>query len=714
MKRQIKAFLISKKIIKVDVFPLTNLEDATFYLYINNEKKSLLKIKEHVKTHHEHYFLLELEEEIVLGKLYQIYSSSLDLINLNLSFLASLEEFDTLYAYDGHDLGATYTPLKTTFVLWAPLSSKVTLKYFYRRKWHFVQMKREEKGIYRVIVKGNLDGAKYLYQVTNNGVEVEVSDPYAKLSLLNNEASVVCNFKRVDFKLNDQYLPPFNKYVEAIIYEGHVRDLTISKDTNIEHKGTFKGLSEKGRQTKDGYPAGFDYIKSLGITHLQLLPIFDYQTVDEKEPLKSYNWGYDPAQYFVLEGSYGSRPKDPYSRLRDFKRLVAAFHKEGIRIIMDTVFNHVYEWKTSVFEKVVPNYYFRFEKDGRRANRSGCGNDLATERKMVRKLIVDASLYYVKELGVDGFRHDLMGLIDLETIMIIRDEVLKIKKDFLFLGEGWQMADEVNSPFLYASLSNAFKMPEIAFFNDWYRDILKGPTHNSDMTKAGYLTNEEGLERAFSYAFLGSSHERYLTRRFLNPNQSINYVECHDNETLFDKINATNEDESINERLERQKLFNAVVGFSFGVPFFHMGQEIGLSKNDHQNSYMAGDHINMMDYDLLDERMANYQHFKDVLKVRKKFSFFKEDDPKKILKLVNFKYLKDGAIKITYNLQNYETPFLDFIMFINPSSETIYYDLDDYYQLLFSNSGEVYQNETYVKHGMIKPRTLVILVLNKK
>lgn len=713
MKRQVKAFLINAYEIKVDVFPLTNLDDVQFYLYVDQNKLGLLPINVHQKSQHEHYFILSLKEEIVLGHLYQIYCSYLDFINLDVSALAQEKNFDDLYAYDGDDLGSIYYPLKTTFALWAPLASSVTLKYYYRRKWHKEIMKRTDRGVYRLEIKGNLDGVSYLYEVVNNGQVVSVSDPYAKLSLLNNKASVVCNFKKVDISFNDKYLPPFKKYTEAIIYEAHVRDLTIHSDTNIVHKGTFKGLGEKGRTNKNLHPVGFDYIKQLGITHLQLLPIFDYQTVDEEDPLSSYNWGYDPSQYFVLEGSYGSNPKDPYSRLRDLKKLVAAFHKEGIRIIMDTVFNHVYEYKTSVFEKIVPNYYFRYEVDGRRANRSACGNDLASERKMVRKLIVDASVYYVKQFGIDGFRYDLMGLIDLETIRLVEKEILKIKKDFFFLGEGWQMADEINSSFLYASLTNALTMPKTAFFNDWYRDILKGPTHNGKMTKRGYLTDDFSDVRAFSYLFSGSSYEKFLTRRFLSPNQSINYVECHDNETLFDKINATHHEESLEAKLERVKMINAVVGFSFGVPFFHMGQEIGLSKNDHQNSYMAGDHINMMDYHLLDERLSLLKHFIDVVKIRKKLTFFHEDDPKQIFKMMTFKRLDHNAVKITYDLSSYETPYKDFLMFINPSNETIYYTLDDYYQLLFSNSGDVLASETYVKHGMIKPSTLVILVLKK-
>ena len=711
MKRLVKAHLITPTIIKVDVFPLTNLDNASFDLFTNNLKDYSLTIKEHIKNSHEHYFILQLNENIILGNDYRLVSGELGVLNLDISLLAQADDFDQYYAYDGQDLGSTYSSTSTTFALWAPLASKVVLKYYFKKKWCLVNMVRHERGVYRASVKGNLDGVSYLYEVTNNGEVIEVSDPYAKLSLTNNKASVVLNPKGIKIDFNDKYLPSFTKYTEAVIYEAHVRDMTIDEHSDIVHKGTFLGLIEKGRKTKGGNPAGFDYLKALGISHLQLLPIFDYATVDEDNISEYYNWGYDPAQYFVPEGSYASQPDDPYSRLIDLRKMVAGFHKEGIRIVMDVVFNHVYEYQTSVFERVVPNYFFRYEKSGTLSNRSFCGNDIATERAMARKLIVDACLYYVKEFGVDGFRFDLMGLIDLETIKIIQKEVLALKPDFIFYGEGWQMGDESNPHFELASLSHTFDLDGVGFFNDWYRDIVRGKTTEHDQTPRGYLLNSHSHREAFKYAYKGSSFEQFITRRFIDPHQAINYVECHDNGTLFDKLETALPEESLTLRLERLKMVNAVILASYGVPFIHMGQELGLSKKSHQNTYRSGDDLNKMDYKLLDERFALFSYHADAIKLRRSLFFLHECDLDKIEQSVTFDDLENNAVKISYNLSAYSSEFKDFIIFVNPSSETLYYDLDEYYQILFASGGNVLSSQTFVKHVMIRARSFLILIL---
>jgi pullulanase len=470
-------------------------------------------------------------------------------------------------------------------------------------------------------------------------------------------------------------------------------------------------MIEKNRVTKGGNPAGFDYLKSLGITHLQLLPFYDFASVDEENWQQGYNWGYDPAQYFVPEGSYASDVHDPYSRLIDLKKMVAAFHKEGIRIVMDVVFNHVYEHQTSVFEKVVPNYYFRREYDGKIAQRSFCGNDLATERSMVRKLIVDACTYYAREFGVDGFRYDIMGLIDVETIKIIRNRLWQFKPDFMFYGEGWQMGDEQTQRINMASFTNAFDLEGVGFFNDWYRDIVRGTTFDHDMLPRGYLLNEVKHRANFEFLFLGSAIDRLLKRRFINPTQSINFVECHDNGTIYDKLEVALPAETHEQRLERVKLFNAVVMTSFGVPFIHMGQEIGLSKKGHQNTYKAGDAYNKMDYALLDERYDLVNFMRDLVKIRKAMPWLREAENEEIQRMVSFEELSDNAIMVKYDLREQNSEYKESCLFINPSLKTVYYNFDDYHQLLLTGSGDVYRSQTFVKHLMIKPITLLILLL---
>lgn len=711
MKHVAKASLLTPAIIKVDVFPLTNLDHIVFVLLVDQQASDFVTYREQIKNINEHYFLLHLSAPLALGHDYQLVSEQLGVLSVDVSPVAQFDDFDEQYAYDGDDLGSIYTTLATSFAVWAPLASKVRLKYRLKKNWVVVDMKRTDRGVYRASVKGNLDGVAYLYEVTNNGVANEVSDPYAKLSLQNNRASVVANPKYYQMKMNDEYLPKFSKYTEAVIYEAHVRDMTIDENSDIVAKGTYLGLIEKGRKTKGGNPAGFDYIKALGITHLQLLPIYDFATVNEENPLSSYNWGYDPAQYFVPEGSYASKLNDPYSRIIDLKKMVSAFHKAGIRIVMDTVFNHVYEHRTSVFERIVPNYFFRYENNGSLANRSYCGNDVASERAMARKLIVDASVYYVKEFGVDGFRFDIMGLIDLDTMKEVQAKVMPIKPDFMIYGEGWQMGDESTQNFKMASFSNSFEMPGLGFFNDWYRDIVRGKSGEHDQTPRGYLLNSEDHREGFKYCFLGSSFEQYITRRFIDPTQSINFVECHDNGTIYDKLEVALPKEGHEAQLERLKMINAVVLTSFGVPFLHMGQELGLSKKNHQNTYKAGDALNKMDYALVDERFDLVRYTSDLIRLRKQLTFMQETDLEKIEQTVTFQNLDKNAVLVSYDLKPYNSEFKDFLVFINPSPDTIYYDLDEYYQILFASGGNVLAGKTFVKHVMIKGRALLILIL---
>ncbi|MBQ4256009.1 MAG: type I pullulanase, partial [Bacilli bacterium] len=385
-----------------------------------------------------------LEEELALGHSYYLAIAGLGIVPLDVTEATTFPDFDRKYYYDG-ELGAIYSKKCTTFRIWAPLASRVTLLYRDEKESDYSSsnMKRLPSGVYETTVSGDLSLCRYIYEIVNNESLIRSSDPYAKASTMNGEESVVVNFDKLQIDFHRSALPVLNCPTESIIYECHVRDMTIAPNTDIEHKGTFKGLCEKGRKTQKGNPAGFDYIKSLGITHIQLLPIYDFKSVDETNPNKNYNWGYDPQQYFVPEGSYASKREDPLSRIIDLKEMVAAYHEAGIRVVMDVVYNHVYEYQSSVFEKVVPNYYFRKRGNGSMANTSGCGDDVASERPMVRKMIVDACDFWIKEYGIDGFRFDLMGIIDIDTLLTIEKHAKLIDPTFLLYGEGWNMGGEV-------------------------------------------------------------------------------------------------------------------------------------------------------------------------------------------------------------------------------------------------------------------------------
>ena len=629
-----------------------------------------------------------------LGHSYFLVMPQYGAVPVEVEEATGFPDFDTKYFYGGNDLGANYTKKKTTFVLWAPLASIVVLAYRLKPKdpWSTARMDREARGVYRAVVEGDLAGAEYHYFITNSEVMRRVTDPYAKGSTVNGEESVVVDFAALKTNFKRENLPIINAPTDAIIYEAHVRDMTIDPSTDIVHKGRFLGMIEKGRTTEKGHPAGFDYLKKLGFTHLQLLPIYDYKTVDERDPSTKYNWGYDPAQYFVPEGSYASDLEDPLSRIRDCKKMVAAFHEAGIRIVMDVVFNHVFEYEKSVFEKVVPNFYFRHKANGKMASTSGCGNDLATERPMVRKMVVDACRHWIEEYGIDGFRFDLMGIMDVMTLNEIATMAKSHDKSFLLYGEGWNMGGEVNVPL--GHMGNANLLPGFAFFNDFYRETTKS-----------YFCEDIGAKQAFKNAFLGSCLDYQVPPRFANAAQSINYVECHDNGTFYDVLSQRRKDLSEKDKLSLVAAVNVTVLSSFGIPFLHMGQEIGQSKWGEDNTYNKGDGYNKFSYRLLDERYEMVNALRAAIKMRRTYAFTHSFDPRVIDNSVDIQEI-NNAVHLRFPDPNFIAPYKSLELVMNPTFETLELPKGAKYKILACSCRLPEEKET----KSIPPRSVVALV----
>nr|MCR5505463.1 type I pullulanase [Bacilli bacterium] len=469
------------------------------------------------------------------------------------------------------DLGANYYKDHTDFVLWAPVSEEVILN-IETKKGNFKQipLKKGEDNSFRISVKGNLLNKKYYYTVKNNGELVNTNDPWGKGTSFNSEYSAVVDIKAVDKLKNVPLKTKMNSYLDSIIYELHIRDFTEDKHSDIEDKRHYLGVVEKGRTTWGGHPAGLDYLKFLGITHVQILPVLDFLGADDANYMRGYNWGYNPISFFALEGSFSKAPEIPQSRLLEFKKMVNELHRNDIRVIIDVVYNHVYEYKNTSWQKLVPNYFFRFLPNGKISESSGCGNDFASEKPMGRKMIVDSLKYLVKTFDVDGFRFDLMGIIDVDTINEAFDECKKIKEDVMFYGEGWNMPTALAEN-KRASANNANQMPNIGFFNDTFREVIKGATF--DLHHKGFAAGATDNLPAVKYVMKGSTVDNPYPKRFEKPHQSINYIECHDNGTIFDKYVVCNHNEPESLILERIKFANVMTMFSIGVPFFHMGQE---------------------------------------------------------------------------------------------------------------------------------------------
>jgi pullulanase len=689
--------------------PLNKEAGHPFLLITDGIKIETLRVEKTTPLSGGWAYDLKSYNDIILGHQYDLVIEGFGRYPLDVGEAINFPDFDREFYYEGSDLGARHTKEATTFKLWAPLASRVMLEIKTTGTITHHLMKRVSHGVYELTLPGDLSGAVYSYLVTNNGPTVSVTDPYSFGTTPNGEQSVVIDFEEANIPLNEGKLPKFARYTDAIIYETSVRDLTMDPLLPFTHKGRFLSFVESGVKTNQSHPAGFDHLLALGVTHVQLLPIYDFQTVDERDPGRFYNWGYDPMHYFVPEGSFASDLDDPYSRIRDLKKLVAACHDKGLRVVMDVVYNHVYHAHLSVFEKTMPGYYFRRRKDGRLSNGSFCGNDVATERPMVRKLLVEASLHWVKTYGIDGFRFDLMSNIDQTTIRQIQDEVRRLKPDFMLYGEGWNMPTELPEN-LRSSMLNSGRLPEFAFFNDAFRDTVKGPTMDDRLKERGYLLGASSFRLGFKYAFAGSCLDLVFPARFSSAKQSINYVECHDNGTLFDKMLVSNAQESITVRLKRLRLINAVTMLSFGIPFFHMGQEVGLTKGGDLNSFKSGDKVNRFDYRILDERHDLAAHFADVAKVRKMFPFLRTERPEQIEKLIQFEDLGESGLIVHYVDKKAIAPYKQFLIMINPSLEDLYYEHDDYMTLAFSDKGYVYPRGVQMKQIMIEALSLLVFV----
>ena len=369
------------------------------------------------------------------------------------------------------------TKLLTCFKIWAPTATQVQLILYEDDVTHFRRMERQSKGIWELTIHQDLEGCRYRYEIVNNLVRQETIDPYAIASTVNAEYSVVVDpLKCVQIK--QDLRPQLAQSTDAIIYELSIRDFTMDSSSKVEHRGKFLGLTERVKDESTGNAYGLAYLKELGVTHIQMLPIFDFSGIDENIPEASYNWGYNPVQYNVPEGSYALNPQDPYSRINELRMMINALHEEGLGVIMDVVYNHVYERRTFPFDAMVPTYFYRYDYQGMPSDGTGCGNDLATERSMVRKYILDSVKFWIQEYGIDGFRFDLMGIIDVDTMNEIRQLCDELHPNIILYGEGWDM----NTPLPQAQKAaqfNAFKLPKIGHFNDKFRDTIKGHTFNA-------------------------------------------------------------------------------------------------------------------------------------------------------------------------------------------------------------------------------------------
>lgn len=676
---------------KIEVVLLRKYYDGNiprFYLrdLITNDIKEIMISNKLVEEQYVRYYFDDVE--IDFCHLYQIVDAYGLAETLQYTKLIYDHDFLKENYYHGDDLGNYYHQEYTTFKVWAPTALQMKVSITKDGRTYVHDMKRLKQGIFYVQVKGDFDNCHYVYLVRHHDSFCLAVDPYAYSSSSNSLSSIIIDLNKVDINLNRDCLRPLEKKTDAIIYEASVRDFTMYENCLSKHKGKFAGICEDGLKTKHGNSAGLDYLVELGITHIQLMPIYDFATVDENNPELLYNWGYDPAQYNVPEGSFCSDPNDGYSRVVECKKMIAKLHEKGIRVVMDVVYNHMYDVNASAFERLVPGYYFRKNADGTLSNGSWCGDDLDTCEYMVRKYILDMSKRWQLFYGVDGFRFDLMGIIDITTINQVNELCSNFDKSFMIYGEGWNMPTNLPDE-KKAMQDNHAKMLNISFFNDEYREVIKGGSGDFVLVNKGFITgNLYETERA----------KNIITglNRYSQPDQSINYVECHDNATVFDKLYISNVEEGLDGILNRQKNLTIMTLLSQGIPFIHAGQEFYRTKGGIHNSYNAPDNINCLNWDFRDIYKEDINDIKKIIRLRKDNECFryalKEDIEKNILvENIDYKMLK-------YTLKQEHGEYKEFVIYINPSSFAFDY-LEKKYHHIY---GDIIDNQ-------IGPKTIVIL-----
>ncbi len=561
---------------------------------------------------------------------------------LNVDWATQFDDFDTRFTYTGDDLGNTYTPEETVFKVWAPLATKVKVDVQKNGIETTYTMAKGEKGVWSCRVAGDLEGYAYVYLLQISGEWREATDPYAYTSTANSKESVIIDLAKLEQDLGREMLPALDKTNDAIIYEVHVRDFSVSEASGITQKGKFLGVVEPGTTTPTGASTGYDYLAELGVTHVQFLPVYDFGSVDENNPFAYYNWGYDPMQYNVPEGSYATDVKDPYKRVQELQQMNKKLHERGLRSIMDVVYNHMFAMEVTAFQKIVPNYYFRFDEARNRSNGSYCSNDLDSTREMCRRYIIASCMRWMRIYGFDGFRFDLMGILDQDTMNALRKEMDTLDKTSMLYGEGWHMPTTLDAS-LQATMSQAHKMPRIGHFNDAFRENIK-----EVLTSEG-LSHQEKTRKLMSAMQGNTTDVAGETTLFNDVCQSLNYVECHDNATFEDYMRYEKQLEGDAKRYQNSRMAMTLVLTAQGIPFVHAGQEFRRTKQGVENSYKSPDTINQLDWTRRDTYQSFVTFTKGLIALRKAYPHFKLETPEQIKASINFEMADNGVLiqKIT-------------------------------------------------------------------
>ena len=548
--------------------------------------------------------------------------------------------------YEGNDLGVTYSKEKTILKLWSPMAQAVKLKIYKTSSGNDLveehDGKKQDQGVWIIELSGDYKDKYYTFQVQfNSKWNNENPDPYAKAVGVNGVRGMIVDLEETnpDDWAEDKS-PAFMNPTDAIIYELHVRDLSSHKSSGIKHKGKFLAFTEEGTKNPAGLSTGIDHIQELGVTHIHLLPSFDFRSVDESQLEKNeFNWGYDPLNYNTPEGSYSTNPEDGKVRIKEFKQMVQSLHKKGLRVIMDVVYNHTGKTHDSNLDQLVPGYYYRQWEDGKYSDAAACGNELASDREMVRKFMVESVKYWAQEYHVDGFRFDLMAIHDIETMNTIAAELKKIDSSILLYGEGWTAADSPLPEEKRALKVHAYQLKDVAVFSDDIRDGIKGNVFDEKST--GFVNGSTKMKETIKIGVVASGNHPqvdytkgyYAKKAYTStPSSIINYVSCHDNHTLYDKLKISQPKASEADLIKMHKLANTIVFTSQGTAFINAGVELKRTKGGEHNSYNLPDSINQINWNWKTDNIELFKYYQNLIHLRKSHPAFR---------MLNFITLRD-------------------------------------------------------------------------
>ena len=634
-----------------------------------------------------------------------------------------------------------YSPSCTAFSLWSPNADSVQLSLYESAessaplctRW----LKRQKDGSWQASVKGDLRGKFYAFRVWDPLLQYEQEESpgiFATAVGVNGRRGAIIDMRSTDPEgWSSDCRPAMDRVADAVVYELHHRDYSIHPSSGVEHKGKFLALTEHGTLSPEGLATGIDHLKQLGVTHVQILPSYDYGSIDETRLADNrYNWGYDPVNYNVPEGSYSTDPYDPASRIREFKQMIQSLHKAGIRVILDVVYNHTYDVARSNFTQTAPGYFYRTREDGSLGNASGCGNETASERPMMRKFMLESVRWWVEEYHIDGFRFDLMAIHDIPTMNAIRQMLDDIDPTILLYGEGWAAETPLLEESLRPIKANIAAMPGIGAFSDELRDALRGPFY--DDHQGAFLAGLPGNEQSIRFGIVGAIEHPQVDMTKVNysqqpwalqPTQMISYVSCHDDMMLTDRLRASVKPVgSRKSKVESQKticddelmrldmLAQTVVLTSQGLPFLWNGEELMRDKRGVHNSYCSPDSINAIDWSLKARNQRLCDYYAGMIALRKAHPAFRLGDAELVRRHLEFINTPDCTVAFRLKDNAGGDAWKDIVVDANTQREAVKVELpdDEPYTAVVAN-GEVNADGLFrcEKTAVVAPQSAMIL-----